>query len=131
MLCVPGSARTLAAARARQHAGVTTRRFATTELDRELDRFTGRNQGRLCTVEVHHPDLGAQVLGEGLPLVGATSDRHADEVALMFGSLTLAGRHIGHRITQVTEVDLTVDATGRDQVLRVVHDGGDTLVALQ
>ncbi|MBU6367436.1 MAG: universal stress protein, partial [Gemmatimonadetes bacterium] len=131
VLCVPGSARTLAAARARQHAGVTTRRLATTALDAELDRFTGRNAGRLCTVEVHHPDLGAQVLGEGLPLVGATSDRRAEEVDLMFGAAALAGRHITHRITRVTAVDLVADAAGHDQVLRVVHDGGDTLVALQ
>lgn len=130
VLCVPGSARTLAAARARQAAGVTTRRIPTTGLDPELDRFTGRNQGRLCTVEVHHPDLGAQLLGEGLPLVGAASDRHGEEVELMFGSAVLAGRHFTHRITRVTEVDLLADADGRDQVLRVVHDGGHTLVAL-
>lgn len=131
VLCVPGSARSLAAARARRQAGVTTRRLATTALDAELDRFTGRNAGRLCTVEVHHPDLGAQVLGEGLPLVGAASDRHAEEVELMFGAAALAGRHITHRITRVTAVDLVADAAGHDQVLRVVHDGGDTLVALQ
>jgi nucleotide-binding universal stress UspA family protein len=130
VLCVPGSARTLAAARARQEAGVTTRRLATTEFDRELDSFTGRNQGRLCTVEVHRADLGAQVLGEGLPLVGAACDRRAEEVELMFGAAALAGRHITHRIARVTEIDLTTDGDGRDQVLRVVHDGGQTLVAL-
>jgi hypothetical protein len=130
VLCVPGSARTLAAARARQEAGVTTRRLATTEWDHELDRFTGRNQGRLCTVEVHRADLGAQVLGEGLPLVGAACDRRAEEVELMFGATALAGRHITHRIARVTELDLTTDGDGRDQVLRVVHDGGQTLVAL-
>jgi universal stress protein A len=130
VLCVPGSARTLAAARARQAAGVTTRRLATTELDHELDRFTGRNQGRQCTVEVHQADLGAQLLGEGLPLVGAASDRRTEEVELMFGAPQLAGRHITHRITRVTAIDLTADAEGRDQVLRVVHNGGQTLVAL-
>jgi hypothetical protein len=48
----------------------------------------------------------------------------------MFGAAALEGRHISHRITRVTEIDLTADADGRDQVLRVVHDGGQTLVAL-
>jgi hypothetical protein len=48
----------------------------------------------------------------------------------MFGAAALAGRHITHRIARVTEIDLTADGDGRDQVLRVVHDGGQTLVAL-
>lgn len=131
VLCVPGSAQTLAAARARSAIDVLTRPLDVSSLDGELKAFTDRNLGRRCSVEIDHRDLGAQMLGHGLPLVGATYDRGSRVVSLMFGAAALSGQHLTHAISSVTSVDVTTDGDGRDQVLRLVHPDGQTLVMLE
>ncbi len=130
VLVVPGSARTIAAARARTAPNARTRTFTADSFDAELAAFTSRNAGRRCLVEVDQDDLGAQVLGHELQLVGATYDRHDSGVALMFGTSTLKGLHLTHAITGVTEIDLASNAGGEDQVLRIVNASGQTLVTL-
>lgn len=130
VLIVPGSARTVAEARARNVPNVRTRALVTNSLDSELAAFTQRNTGRRCLVEIDEADIGAQVLGQDLPLVGATFDRHYSEVSLMFGTSVLKGQHLTHSIPGVTEVDVSSNAGGDDQVLRIAHKGGQTLVTL-
>lgn len=130
VLLVPGSARTVAAARARSAPNVRTRAFDTGMLDQELAAFTKRNAGRRCMVEIDQDDLGAQVLGHELQLVGTSFDRRHDDLMLMFGTSTLKGQHLTHTIPHVTEVDVTSNAGGEDQVMRIAHAGGQTLVTL-
>ena len=130
VLVVPGSARTVAESRARTATNLQTRTLLASVLDGELAAFTRRNFGRLCHVEVDQDALGAQVLGHDLPLVGATFDRHRSEVALMFGTSTLKGMHLTHTIGDVTEVDVRSDMRTGDQVLRIAHDRGQTLVLM-
>ena len=130
VLEVPGSARTVAATRARGVPNARTRAFVTSALDSELAQFSERNAGRRCLVEIDQDDIGAQVLGHELPLVGATFDRHRNEVALMFGASTLKGMHLTHSIPGVTEVDVSSNAGGEDQVMRIAHADGQTLVTL-
>ncbi|MDZ7630209.1 MAG: universal stress protein [Gemmatimonadaceae bacterium] len=130
VLVVPGSARTIAAARARGVPNARTRTFAQASLDAELAAFTTRNIGRRCLVEVDRDDLGAQVLGHDLQLAGATFDRRDTSASLMFGTSTLKGLHLTHHIAGVTEIDLATNAGGEDQVLRIAQDGGQTLVTL-
>lgn len=130
VLVVPGSARTIAAARARSMPNARTCTFAAATFDAELAAFTTRNVGRRCLVEVDEAELGAQVLGHDLLLAGASFDRHGSGVALMFGATTLKGLHLTHTIAGVTEIDLSSNAGGQDQVLRIVHPGGQTLVTL-
>lgn len=130
VLAVPGSARTVAAARAQQTPNATTRAFAAAALDTELAAYTTRNIGRRCTVEVNTSELGAQVLGHDLMLAGASFDRHTQSVAIMFGTSTLKGMHLTHNISGVSGIDLSGSAGGADQVLRVSHTDGQTLLTL-
>ncbi|MBC7842821.1 MAG: universal stress protein [Gemmatimonadaceae bacterium] len=130
VLIVPGSARAVAESRARNAPNVRTRAFDTARLDQELAAFTNRNAGRCCMVEIDQDDLGAQVLGHELPLVGTSFDRRHDDLMLMFGTSTLKGQHLTHTIPHVTDVDVTTNAGGEDQVMRIAHAGGQTLVTL-
>ncbi len=131
VLCVPGSALTLAAARARSATTTHTHPFDMAVLDAELRAFGDRNAGRSCTVEIDQRDLGAQIMGHALPLVGAAYDRSARIVSLMFGASTLVGRHLTHAIADVTSVTVTTCSDGREDVLRLAHADGQTLVLLE
>lgn len=131
VLCVPGSAHTLLAARTRATTRLLTHPFDMTVLDAELRAFGDRNAARRCSVEIDHADLGAQILGHSLPLVGATYDRTAGAVSLMFGASSLTGAHLTHVIPGVSAIDLCTDGDGRDQVLRLLHPLGHTLVLLE
>lgn len=131
VLAVPGSARTLAAARARTVPNAHTRTFASAAYDAELAAFTTRNAGRRCVVEVDQLALGAQVLGHDLQLAGASYDRHDNSVSVMFGTSTLKGLHLSHHVADVTEIDIAADAGGTDQVLRIAHSAGQMLVTLR
>jgi len=131
VLIVPGSARTIADARARTAPNNTTRAIISAAYDAELATFTVRNAGRFCDVEVNRDDIGAQPLGRQLQFVGGTFDRHSNEVSLMFGTSTLRGMHLTHSIPNPIEIDVTSNAAGEDQVLRVAHEGGQTLIILR
>jgi nucleotide-binding universal stress UspA family protein len=130
VLCVPGSARAMAASRARTQPNATTRTLDASTLDTELSEFSRRNAGRSCRIEVDDTQLGAQVLAHDLALVGATSDRRSRSLSLIFGASVLAGRHLTHTISDPGSVDLASDGSGADQVLRIAHAGGQTLVSL-
>jgi nucleotide-binding universal stress UspA family protein len=130
VLCVPGSAQTLVAARARPATSSRTHAVDLSVLDAELAAFSERNSGRSCTVEIDQRALGAQILGHSLRVVGATYDHPTGMVALMFGASILIGEHLSHAIPDVTSVDICSDGEGRDQVLRLVHGDGQTLVLL-
>ncbi len=130
VLCVPGSARTLLAARERPTISALTRSLDLAVLDAELNAFTERNAGRCCTIEIDQPELGAQILGHGLPLVGATSEARTQTVTLMFGASALTGEHVSHSIPNVSAVDMRSNSEGHEQVLRLVYAGGQTLILL-
>ncbi len=131
VLCVPGSARTLLAARARPATSAHTRSLDMGVLDAELNAFTRRNAGRSCTVEIDRRDLGAQILGHGLPLVGAAADTKAQQVIFMFGTSTLLGEHVTHAIPDVTSLEVRTNSVGQEQVLRIAHADGQTLILLE
>jgi nucleotide-binding universal stress UspA family protein len=130
VLCVPGRARTIAAARANATANQQTRRYALHVLDDELNAFTTRNAGRTCSIEMDRHDFGAQSLGHGMPMVGATYDKHDRSISLMFGASRLLGEHLTHRLPGCESVHTIANAEGRDQVMRIVHQGGQTLMLL-
>ncbi len=130
VLCVPGSAQTLVAARARPATSSRTHAVDLSVLDAELAAFSERNRGRSCTVEIDQRDLGAQILGHSLQVVGATYDAPTRIVSLMFGASIVIGEHLTHAIPDVTSVAICSDGEGRDQVMRLVHGDGQTLVLL-
>lgn len=124
VLVVPGSARTIAQTRARSAPDTRTRTVHGDGMDAELATFTSLNSGRRCTIEVDSTDLGAQALGHDLVLVGASYDRRAAIVSLMFGASAAAGMHMTHNIPNVTHLDVHGNAGGIDQVLRIQHEIG-------
>ncbi len=131
VLCVPGRARTIAAARANATAHQQTRSYAINVLDAELNAFTTRNVGRSCSVEMDRDDFGAQTLGHDMSLVGATYDKHDRSMTLMFGASSLQGEHLSHGMQGCESVHTISNAEGRDQVMRIVHQGGQTLLLLE
>lgn len=132
VLCVPGSARTLAAARAKATAlHDRTHVLPRESLDAELAAFTARHRHHPCTVEVNQRDIGAHSMGHHLPLAGITYEPAANTITLMFGPSAEEGRHLSHQLRQCETVEVVVDGNGREQVLRVRHGGGQTIVLLE
>ncbi|HYW50912.1 MAG TPA: universal stress protein [Gemmatimonadaceae bacterium] len=132
VLAVPASARAIAMS-PRTRTGTSAHSSEQLErvgFDSALAAFTKRNRKRPCSVEIDSMELGAQVLGHGLPLTGASYDPHSGEVAVMFGTSRLEGVHITHTVTGVIGIDLLHHADGGDAVLRISHAEGQTLVIL-
>ncbi len=130
VLCVPGSARTLALARAQALAHQQqTRVLAPEQLNAELAAFSARNAGRECAVEVHRSDIGVHPIGRHLVFSGASPDGPDGRIVLMFGDAE-AG-HLSHQVRQHEEVELHADREGRDQMLRVRHADGVTQLSFE
>ncbi len=125
VLCVPGSARTLAQARAQAIAmHQQTRQLPAEQLDAELAAFSVRNAGRPCTVEVHQRDIGVQPIGHHLAFAGASADGPEGGIVLMFGDTTHG--HLTHQVRGQDHVELIADQEGRDRVLRISYSSGQT-----
>lgn len=130
VLAVPGSAQAIATTRARGVPNARTQHFPADTLDKEVAAFSQRNVGRRCKVEIDSDDLGAQVLAHDLQLAGVSYDRHGMNATLMFGTSAGAGAHLSHSIPGVTGIDVSSNAGGVDQVLRISHAGGQTLLSM-
>ncbi|HEU4585441.1 MAG TPA: universal stress protein [Gemmatimonadaceae bacterium] len=127
VLIVPGHALDRATALTNAANG-HTRALSAHTWSQELAEFTRRNAGRCCSVEIDDPDLGAQLQGNAIPLIGASYDRHGNEVQLMFGMRGLTGRYLTHVVPDVTAIDILHDQVGRERALHVSNAGGSTLI---
>lgn len=96
----------------------------------ELESFSKRNLGRLASLEVDDPDLGAQAQERDYPFLGAAWDHHDERIQVMLGDFNATGRHLTRGIGGVTAVDILRDETGRDRVLRISHGDGQTILSL-
>lgn len=96
----------------------------------ELQAFTRRNVGRLASLEVDDPEMGAQSQERDYPFLGASWDRHDERVEIMLGDFEGPGRRLTRGIAGVTGIDLLRDESGRDWVLRVAHRPGQTILTL-
>jgi len=94
-----------------------------------LRAFSNRNAGRRTILEVDTPDYGAQEEEVDYPLWGVTFDPHDDRVQIMLGDQGSVDRHLTHSIGMPTAIDV-LSERGRDRALRIVHDGGQTLLKL-
>lgn len=132
VLCVPGSARTLAAARAQATAlHDRTHVLPPDMLDAELSAFSTRHAAHPCTVEVNQNDIGAHSIGHHLPLAGITYEAAQERITLMFGRSSDEGRHLAHQVRHCQQVEVVTDGQGREQVLRIRHGEGLTIVLLE
>jgi nucleotide-binding universal stress UspA family protein len=107
-----------------------TTRFAAYEWAERLEEFTRRNRGRIATLEVIDPEIGAQVEEQGFPFMGAAFDPRDAHVQLFLGT-DKPERHLTRNIHHVTAVQVLRNRTGRDLMLRVAHGRGQTLLTLE
>lgn len=107
-----------------------TTRFAAYEWSERLEEFTRRNAGRIATLEVIDPELGAQIEEKGFPFIGASFDPRDGRVQIMVGDFG-GRRHLTRSIGGVTAVQVLRDRQGRDMLLRVGHGRGQTLLTLE
>ena len=99
------------------------------EWSTRLSDFTRRNAGRLATLEVDDPEIGAQSQQSGYPFLGAAYDHNDRRIEIMLGEQE-STRHFTRGITDVRSVDLLMDEHGRDAVLRIAHGSGQTILTL-
>lgn len=104
------------------------RTYDRTEWVGTLKAFTDRNAGRITVLEVTGGDIGAQHEETGLPLRGIAFDPHDQRVEIMLGEQAEVNAHLTRSIERPERIDVTADARGRDRALRIVHDGGQTVL---
>lgn len=94
----------------------------------ELNAFTQRNAGRRTILEVDAMEYGAQEEESDYPFWGASFDPRDGRVQIMLGEQGSVDRHLTRTIEGARAIDILRDDAGRDCALRIVHDGGQTLL---
>jgi nucleotide-binding universal stress UspA family protein len=107
-----------------------TTQFSSYEWAERLEEFSRRNIGRVATLEVIDPEIGAQVEERKVPFAGASFDPRDARVHLMFGDAA-NGRHLTRSVGGVTAIQTLRDRSGKDLFLRVAHGRGQTLLTLE
>jgi nucleotide-binding universal stress UspA family protein len=128
VLAVPGTAQTLATARAKATPNASTTSLDMSRLDAELAAVAEKNLGRRCSIEIDSPEEGVLSVGHDLQFGGCSFDRRHGEVSVMFGATERSRSHLTHRISGVTAVHISRNAGHVDQAMRVAHADGQTLV---
>ncbi|MEO7966694.1 MAG: universal stress protein [Gemmatimonadaceae bacterium] len=95
-----------------------------------LEGFTRRNAGRMASLEVDDPEIGAQAQQHDYPFLGAAYDRHDKRIELMLGDMEGSRLHLTRGIGDVRRVDILKDAEGRERFLRIAHGAGQTIMTL-
>ena len=96
-----------------------------------LKAFTERNAGRVTILEEDSADFGAQEAETGLPLRGIAFDPRDERVEIMLGEQSQVEAHLTRTIERPERIDVTADERGRDHALRIVHDGGQTVLRFE
>ena len=128
VLIVPDNAPALTERETAAHGVITE---SVTERERwagELQGFTRRNAGRRVNLEILTSDLGAQSASVNFPLYGVDYDPESNTVEIMLGDAERRQRHLTHFVRAVSAVEVSRFAEGTDWSLRIVHEGGATLL---
>lgn len=94
-----------------------------------LRDFTARNAGRIVTLEVDDPDLGALVEASNYPLLGVDFDHRDQSVTITLGDTRGLDRHLTRTISKPQSVSV-LSVNRRDTALSIAHGGGQTLLTL-
>lgn len=108
-------------------------RFRFYEWTERLEEFTRRNAGCRAKLEVFDDELGAQVVHEHVPFLGASFDPRDGRVRLMFGARDDGNGgtpHATHSIAEVTGIQ-TLHGRSHDAYLRIGHGRRQTLLTLE
>jgi nucleotide-binding universal stress UspA family protein len=92
-----------------------------------LKEFTSRNAGRIASLEVDDPDLGALVEATRYPLLGVDYDHKDRRLTIALGHGRGAERHLTRTIERPAAVSI-LNVDGRDAALSVKHGSGQTLL---
>ncbi len=92
-----------------------------------LHEFTLRNAGRVSTLEVDDPAIGAMIEASSYPLLGVDYDHRDDRLTVMLGNTEGVERHLSHGVVKPNSVSV-LSVNGRDTALSVSHGGGQTLL---
>ena len=93
-----------------------------------LAEVSTRNAGRMASLEIDDPDVGAQMQAVGLRLTGAAFDPHDGRVELMFGNAPHSTQHLTHTIGGVKSVALLRGPDGRDRALEIQQKRGSAIL---
>ena len=96
----------------------------------ELDAFARRNTGRTARLEIDTLDIGSQAQVAGYPLLGMEYDAPSETIRMMFGLMQVGSAHLTHNIKRPESLEIQRSSDGRDLALRVVHEGGYSLLML-
>lgn len=95
-----------------------------------LTAFSKRNRGREATLEVDHPEWGAQLQARGYTLVGVSHDPPNRRIEVMLGGPLGDLRHLTRSIEDVDAIAVHAGPDGHDQALDLRHGQGHTLLLL-
>ena len=85
---------------------------------------------RRATLEVDDKELGAQAEARDYPFLGVDYDPNDGTVEVMLGDLPPGRRHLTHIVSKPLSVDVLRGPDGKDRVLHILREGGQTLVTL-
>lgn len=92
--------------------------------------FSRRNAGRVARLEVDTEVMGTQQSVAGTPLRAVDFERGANALHVIFATPGREASHFVHTIEGPTSVAVYRDDDGTDVALRVMHEGGYTLLTL-
>lgn len=92
-----------------------------------LRDFTSRNAGRVASLEVDDPEIGALVEASHYPLLGVDYDHRDNSLTITLGDTRGMERHLTRTISKPESVSV-LSVAGRDTALAVKHGGGQTLL---
>lgn len=92
-----------------------------------LQAFTHRNAGRRTVLEEEDP-AGTARGGTDYPLWGVSWDPRDGRIQIMMGEQGSVEEHVTRTIPAASGIELERGPDGRDQALRIIHDGGRTLL---
>jgi len=93
-----------------------------------LRGFTARNAGRLVTLEVDDPEIGALVEATSYPLLGVDYDHKDGRLTISFGATKGTAYHLTRSIAHPESVSI-LSVAGRDRALSVAHGKGQSLLS--
>jgi universal stress protein E len=92
--------------------------------------FNDRNTAHRVALEIDDAELGAQAEARDFQLLGVDYDPRDGSVEIMLGDFPPGRRHLTHIVAKARSVDVLCDQNGRDRVLHIAREGGQTLVTL-
>lgn len=99
-----------------------------TEWPSLLKQVTERNAGRHATLEADGAAIGAMVQVVDLPFIGADYDHRDGRVEILLGDFVGSERHFSRSISNPDSISVLKAPDGKDSVVCVAYNGGQTLL---